>query len=361
MVSESPTLVDVQTAREEGVTSGKYRFDGGDVLYSKIRPYLKKVVRPDFDGLCSADVYPLKAEADRLDPDYLFYLLLSPAFTDYAVDVSNRAGMPKVNRKQLFGYEFELPPLEEQRRVVGRIRACLDRVDAVRQLRAESAEAAGAVLPSMLAAEFDGLGDDVVEVEIGDVLEETRYGTSKKCHVEPAGTPILRIPNVSGGEVNLDDLKYTTLSEKERAKVLLQTGDILLIRSNGSPDLVGRTAVIDFDEAYDYGYASYLIRLRPDTDKVDSHYLHHFLESSGGRQAIAGIRRSSAGQHNVNSTNVAAITLPLPSLGRQRRLADRMHQLREAARKLVAYQQEQAEQEAALTQSVLARAFAGDL
>ncbi|MFK7768254.1 MAG: restriction endonuclease subunit S [Mariniblastus sp.] len=97
--------------------SNKYGYDTSMVLYSKIRPYLMKVSRPSFDGLCSADVYPLKPVEGTLDRDFLFYILLSKTFTDYAIAGSARAGMPKVNRKHLFAYELAIPNVAEQREI----------------------------------------------------------------------------------------------------------------------------------------------------------------------------------------------------------------------------------------------------
>jgi type I restriction enzyme S subunit len=112
--SGTGVLFDLQTAREEGLISGKFPFDKSMVLYSKIRPYLMKVVRPSFEGLCSADMYPLAPLSDEISRDYLFHLLLSKQFTDYAIQGSARAGMPKVNRDHLFEYRFYLPPLKQQ-------------------------------------------------------------------------------------------------------------------------------------------------------------------------------------------------------------------------------------------------------
>ncbi len=120
MITGSDELVDIQTAREEKLKSGKHPFDAQTVLYSKIRPYLMKVARPDFDGLCSADVYPLTPSAE-LDRNYLFHLLLSPNFTEYAISGSDRAGMPKVNRTHLFAYTFDLPDIDVQRNIAARI------------------------------------------------------------------------------------------------------------------------------------------------------------------------------------------------------------------------------------------------
>lgn len=128
MVTGTGDLIDLKTAKEEGLISGKFAFGEGVVLYSKIRPYLRKVARPNFSGLCSADVYPLSPNAERLDRDYLYYLLLSPQFTDYAVTGSARAGMPKVNRPYLFAYRLSLPALEKQRRMAQRLEAICESV-----------------------------------------------------------------------------------------------------------------------------------------------------------------------------------------------------------------------------------------
>ncbi|MDZ4309600.1 MAG: restriction endonuclease subunit S [Cypionkella sp.] len=153
MVTGSDLLVDVKTAREEKLISGKYTFDENTVLYSKIRPYLRKAARPDFSGLCSADVYPLTPKAGRLDRDYLFHLLLGHDFTEYAISGSDRAGMPKVNRDHMFRYAFALPPMAAQQESASRIdaaqlatadleklaRAKLEKIDALRQSFLEKA------------------------------------------------------------------------------------------------------------------------------------------------------------------------------------------------------------------------------
>ena len=114
MISLTGELMEVKTAREEELISGKFLFDKTMVLYSKIRPYLMKACRPDFSGLCSADVYPLLPNKEQLNRDFLFHLLMSRNFTDYAISGSDRAGMPKVNRDHLFRYSISIPSFSEQ-------------------------------------------------------------------------------------------------------------------------------------------------------------------------------------------------------------------------------------------------------
>lgn len=125
MVSMTGEIVDVKTAREEKLISGKFLFDRETVLYSKIRPYLMKACLPTFDGLCSADVYPLKPKPGRLDRSFLYHLLMSSRFTEYAIAGSARAGMPKVNRDHLFAYAFALPPIADQGSLAQRFDALL--------------------------------------------------------------------------------------------------------------------------------------------------------------------------------------------------------------------------------------------
>lgn len=119
--SDSGALSNVQSAAEEKLISGKFIFDESMVLYSKIRPYLKKVVAPEFRGLCSADIYPLTPNKNLIQRGYLYHMLLTKQFTDFAILGSERAGMPKVNRNHLFAYKVGVPAMSRQTEVVGRL------------------------------------------------------------------------------------------------------------------------------------------------------------------------------------------------------------------------------------------------
>lgn len=110
-------LLHQETASEQGAISSKYLCRTGDVIYSKIRPALAKVVIAPSDCLCSADMYPL-SPGDSLHANYLFWLLLSGAFTAWSVLESDRVAMPKINRATLNGYYIPMPPFSEQTAIV---------------------------------------------------------------------------------------------------------------------------------------------------------------------------------------------------------------------------------------------------
>ena len=108
-------LLSYNTIAEDGVTSGKHRFYPGQILYSKIRPYLSKVVTVDFDGLCSADMYPIETKENTR---YLWYYMLSDEFLRQASSAGSRSVLPKINRKELSEILVNIPSAEEQEEVV---------------------------------------------------------------------------------------------------------------------------------------------------------------------------------------------------------------------------------------------------
>ena len=154
--SKTGALIDPRTAGEEGLISGKFNFDSSMVLYSKIRPYLVKVVRPKFNGLCSADIYPLLPEKKLITRDYLYYLLLSKDFTDYAVHGSARAGMPKVNREHLFSYKTYIPTILQQKAYAEQLDGMHEETQHLETLYQQKLTALDELKKSLLYQAFNG-------------------------------------------------------------------------------------------------------------------------------------------------------------------------------------------------------------
>ena len=139
-------LFGYRTVKEDNVKSGKYIFTPKHIIYSKIRPNLNKVATPDFEGLCSADSYPILANDSVTSKDFLVYLLRSDVFLRYIVPLSNRTGMPKVNREQVEGFRCPIPPKEEQDKFV----AIYNQADKSGFELRKSIEAIDAVIKSLI-------------------------------------------------------------------------------------------------------------------------------------------------------------------------------------------------------------------
>jgi restriction endonuclease S subunit len=131
--------------------------------------------------------------------------------------------------------------------------------------------------------------------------------------------PILRIPNVLRDELDLSDLKWVQLSEADQDKYTLRTGDILIVRTNGNPEYVGRCLVVPH-LAEKMVFASYLIRLVVDPDQARPEYVVSLLNSPPIRRKLRGSVRSSAGNFNINTQGIRGVVLPVPDLAEQDRL-----------------------------------------
>ena len=108
-------LLGYRTIAQDRVISGKYLFTPKHIIYSKIRPNLNKVAMPNFEGLCSADAYPILPNEQVCLRIYLGYVMRSEFFLEYILPFSRRANMPKVNKEQLSGFVFPVPSIEVQK------------------------------------------------------------------------------------------------------------------------------------------------------------------------------------------------------------------------------------------------------
>lgn len=108
-------LLDYRTVEDDEVKSAKHRFYPGQIIYSKIRPYLSKLVIVDFEGLCSADMYPIETD---LETKYLYYYMLSDRFVYYASNSGSRSVLPKINQKELGKINVPVCSIYEQKEIV---------------------------------------------------------------------------------------------------------------------------------------------------------------------------------------------------------------------------------------------------
>ena len=153
---------------------------------------------------------------------------------------------------------------------------------------------------------------------INDLQKESLFGLSVKASLDKKNgmIPVLRMSNVINGELDFSTLKYLPAdcasTEKEPQKWILRKGDFLITRTNGSKDLIGKAAIFNSDETYTY--ASYLIRYRFDTTIVLPEYVNILFMTPLVREQIAVMRRQGGGQYNLNSDEIGAIRLPVPSI-----------------------------------------------
>jgi len=121
-------LLDFNTVKDDCVKSSNHLFYSNQILYSKVRPLLNKVIIVDFIGLCSADIYPIDS---FIYNKYLKFLMLSDLFLEQVSSVENRVKMPKINQGELNNLLLSIPPLEEQKRIVKKVEKLMVTCDAL--------------------------------------------------------------------------------------------------------------------------------------------------------------------------------------------------------------------------------------
>ncbi|MBL9004073.1 MAG: restriction endonuclease subunit S [Myxococcales bacterium] len=196
-------LLAYRTIREDKVTSPKHHFRPGQLLYSKIRPYLNKCVRITFTGLCSADIYPLDS---HINPDYLLAYILSDDFVTSVVSAAgSRTVLPKVNQEQLAEVQVPVAPEREQQRIVEALDSYLSRLDSavaslqkvqtkLKAYRASVLKAAveGRLVPTEAEiARREGRDYEPASVLLARILKERRrrWEEAELARMKKAGKP----------------------------------------------------------------------------------------------------------------------------------------------------------------------------
>lgn len=188
------------------------------------------------------------------------------------------------------------------------------------------------------------------------IMKGIRYGTSKKCDYNNEGTPVLRIPNISNSKITHDDMKYAILDDKELNELKLKKDDLLLIRSNGSTSLVGRSAIIREREE-GFCFAGYLIRVRIFTKYIDVNYINLILNSNFVRQQIEVPIRTTTGVKNINTTEIGKLYFPIPPINEQKRIIEKINQLMLLCDVLEASIEQSKQESETLMKAVLQEAF----
>ncbi|MGV2334454.1 MAG UNVERIFIED_CONTAM: restriction endonuclease subunit S [Planctomycetaceae bacterium] len=189
----------------------------------------------------------------------------------------------------------------------------------------------------------------------------SEYGTSVKCDYNGGGPPVLRIPNIAAGEIDLADIKFAVQPLPLANDDCLRTGDMLMCRTNGSISLIGKAAVVRTELSPQHTFASYLLRFRFGLLASLPSWVHTFVSSFQGRRFIESNAASSAGQHNISLSLIHTMPIPLPPPVEQQQIiefvAERLSQI-EAAETTIDHGLMRATR---LRQSILKQAFEGKL
>lgn len=332
------------------LASTKFVFSPEHVLFGKLRPNLGKISRPDFAGVCSTDILPIRPGA-RLDRNFLAHYLSQPDLVDFAASRTSGANLPRLSPSVLATFQVPLPPLDEQRRIA----AILDRADSIRskrrQVLARLDELPQAVLRSLLAPSYR-------RIALGGLLcDGPKNGLYRPATDYGSGTPIVRIDSFKFGSsaIATASLKRLRITDVEASEFALAPGDLLINRVN-SREHVGKTALVG-RLTEPTVFESNMMRLRVDRARLLPEYASEFMQTSDVRAQIGPMTKDAVNQSSINQTDVRNLQVPLPPIEDQRQFAASL----ESINKQRAHGQRALAADDELFASLQSRAFRGEL
>jgi type I restriction enzyme S subunit len=296
--------------------STKFRFSEDHILYGKLRPYLRKIARPGFVGVCSTDIIPIRPTS-AIDRGYLFHFLRLPKMVALATSRCTGANLPRLSPSQLETFEVPLPPLPEQKWIA----AILDAADALRAKRRESIEQ----LDSLVQATFlEMFGDPVTNpkgwphVELATLISQDdriNYGVVQPGDDFPGGRPLVRVGDFADGVLDTANLKTIAPDIESRYVRSRLKGDELLVSCVGS---IGTICKVTANER-GFNIARAVARV-PLMARVNREFVMHCLRSSAVQRHFAKETRTVS-QPTLNIALIKTAPILTPPVDLQTRFA----------------------------------------
>jgi len=306
------------------VRKGFTYFEEGDVIFAKITPCMqngKSAIARGLEngvGLGSTEFHVIRPNIERILPEWVWYFVRQGPFLEDATRFFQGAvGQQRVPASFLKKTAIPLPPLPEQRRIVARIKECMERVEEIERLRGMQKTDLKVIQDAIIEAEVE---QSWPKAKLADILESTRNGWSGKRVPDGVQVGILRLSCVHGRAITDSDTKPATLTEQARKEFHIVQNDVLLVRGNGSPRLVGRTAIA-MKTKPDVVFSDLLIRMRP-ADRMLPPFLNLVFHTNEVRRQILHHSKTAAGIWKINQKNLLKIEIPVPPVDVQKRFVE---------------------------------------
>ena len=288
------------------------------------------VVSPSLaGGFLNQRVGKIELISPDAEQDFILVVIKTRFFQEAIQQNILRSAQGNISPSSIAQIPIPLPPLPEQR-AIAHILQTIQEAKAARQREFTLERERKAALMDHLFS-YGTKGEPRKQAEIGEipeswevvrletVLNNTQYGLSAKANLKRQGYPLLRMNNLVDGLVDISDLKHIQLDKEELEKFRLNKGDVLFNRTN-SFELVGKTGL--FDKEGDYVFASYLIRLVTDAQRLNSYFLSFYFNWVPIQIELKRLSFRGAGQSNISASKLKMFKIRLPSFFEQQQIAE---------------------------------------
>jgi type I restriction enzyme S subunit len=343
------------------VKSSTFHFSPKHVLYGRLRPYLNKVLLPDFEGHCSTEIFPIKP-GNGLSREFLFYWLTQDV-TAKAIDAtSTGARMPRANMNVVLDFKIPVPPLPEQSRIVAILDEAFEGISSAVANAEKNLANARELFESYLNSVFTQKGEGWVEKPLS-ALAEIKHGFAFKSeYFTNEGRYVLLTPGnfyEEGG--------YRDRWEKQKFYAgdipdgyILNQGDFLIAMTEQAAGLLGSSIIVPEDDKFLHNQRLGLVSVKSGAPWVNEFFFHAFNTKRFRRVVHDGASGVKVRHTSPNKLGLVKVRYPL-LISEQKRIAASLDDVLFESRRLEVIYQRKLDNLAALKQSILRKAFAGEL
>lgn len=311
---------------EESITEDAIRkssaklFRQGTVLIAMYGATVGKLGMLGMDAATNQAVCGISTP-DELDRWFLFYFLLSQR--QKLIEQSAGGAQPNISQKIVRELLIPIPPIPEQRRIVD----LLSRAEGIVRLRREAEKKAAELIPALF---LDMFGDPATNpkgwpvlplIDVAQVISGVAKGRKLDAS-ESVELPYMRVANVKDGYLDLAEIKTIAIKRNELAKLLIETGD-LLMTEGGDPDKLGRAALWR-GEIERCVHQNHIFKVRCHRTHVLPEYLRSLASSGYGKHYFLSIAKKTTGIASINKTQLSAFPIVVPPMDLQLRFVEQV-------------------------------------
>ena len=290
------------------LTGEKLVMKKGDVLFGRRNTYLRRAAIAPHDGIFSAHGMIFRPKTDVIDAEFFPFFISSDYFIDEAIKISVGSLSPTVNWGTLKKLEFDLPSMEEQKRLAKILMAAEETRQAYKKLIKQTDE--------LVKAKFEEMFGTLKRERLGNYIEQIRGVSYKPSDLNSTLTDdyvtLLRANNINDGIINFDDVQYVHRNRVVE-KQFIKPNDILVCASSGSLEHVGKSALCMFKGEYTFGAFCKLIRA---TGELKPEYIASYMQTDEYRTIIKTVV-NGANINNLRNEHIDDILVPVPTEAQQ--------------------------------------------
>ncbi|WP_019720275.1 restriction endonuclease subunit S [Heyndrickxia coagulans] len=304
--------IESETGRLLGYTNSieqqsiKNKFKANDILYGKLRPYLRKFYFPNFEGVCSSEIWVLQSIEEKIHNKYLYYLIQTNKFNEHA-NKSSGTKMPRADWNYISEITFPIPPIKEQQKIASILSTWDKAIELKEKLIEQKKQQKKGLMQKLLTGEvrLPGFEGEWKTKKLKDLCTKIMDGTHATPNYTESGIPFYSVENVTNRDFS--NHKYISYEEhltiSSRCKV--EKGDILMTRIGS----IGDAVLVDWD----YESSIYVsLALIKTNEKILSEYLVHYMATDKFKKDILSKSLLSAIPQKINLVDIGRVNIYFP-------------------------------------------------